>query len=597
MSPKTGNNEVFFNGLLKKDIISIINMIDDKIESLHSSSSKDFLFFNKLLKECYTKVKEVSASTSTLTDNLINELPKISLEIKQGLQSNKTTIGNANKSIRTMSEFVSEAFGTFSLITVPFNNYKQNIFTLKYVLANLNLHISYINIQGKDYLKELVGELNSVIDHTIDRIEPCVELQDNFLNALLDIKAKIASVESQGVAELYEQINIIGRGLKQLSLEDYWSGDSVKNISAYSQVCFANMGEVITYLQYHDIIRQKMEHIQTSQRALIEELGSIANNGDIDSQIEFIAQIPDVTSMQVGQLLYTNKDYQNSIEKITQKLLGVSKEMKKISSLLKTIEHTTSGFKDDNYNEIERTYKKSVDFISHIIYEVRGISHGIENINSEYLTIKDSYTQIFNEGKIIRELINKIEKWLSEKGEDFSNELISRLSQMKMGMQSSSNILKEYLNDITKQSDKTTKLINTSIDSLKHHDDVSENNLRLGNILDNSIEICKSKYALSNEIYEDITISMRNVEYYSFFKQQIEEIVELLGQINEKINIESVKKNFKGDSGVLEKMERMYTMQSERLLHERIKEGKDLTSLIDEEFGNKTDYGDDLELF
>ena len=62
-------------------------------------------------------------------------------------------------------------------------------------------------------MKELVGELNSVIDHTIDRIEPCVELQDNFLNALLDIKAKIASVESQGVAELYEQINIIGRGL------------------------------------------------------------------------------------------------------------------------------------------------------------------------------------------------------------------------------------------------------------------------------------------------------------------------------------------------------------------------------------------------
>ncbi len=594
-SPNISKDD-FIRNLPKKDIIATLKEIDEKIDALHTSSAKDFLFFNKLLKDYYQKTKVISSASGDLSTYLLVDLPKVTIDVKYSLIKEKEVVDKFRSNLQQLSDLFSDIYGTYSLLTVPFNNYKQNIFTLKYVLANLDLHLSYIDFPEKASFKEHLNVLHELIGHSIEIIEQFVPEQESFANKLLDLKNAISSIETVGTGELSEQIFSLTKEMKQLAIEDYWSGDIVNKINSHSQLCFANMGEVITYLQFHDIIRQKMEHIQNSQRELIKGLDEMSEDANLDGSLSFIAQIPEVTTMQVAQLLYTNRDYQNSIEKISNKLLDVSREMKKMHSLYQTIEKATGKFNDDFVQIISKTHDTSVHFIQDIRQGIMSSEVEVNQALEEYGKIKSVYTNLFSDEKKIRESIRFLEKLLKNQGENFSIELVTRLSEMLSGLQSNSNSLKGHLNSITKHAKSVEDLFSQVKIELSNQEEDSQAQLKLADIIQKSGASCKEQAKMSDQIYEELTASMRNVEYYAFFKQKIEEIVALLHEINSKIDFESIKDIFEGHGDVLKKMEVTYTMQSERDIHEKLQAGE-MDDLSAEGTGKNFDDDDDLELF
>ncbi len=103
-----------------------------------------------------------------------------------------------------------------------------------------------------------------------------------------------------------------------------------------------------------------MEHIQESQKELISGLDNMENNGtqnEIEQQLKDIAGIPEITEVQVAQLLYTNKDYQTSIEKITTKLIEVGREMKALNSIYIDLSSSSESFSGSFIKHISETQK------------------------------------------------------------------------------------------------------------------------------------------------------------------------------------------------------------------------------------------------
>ncbi len=585
----------------KHDIINILNEIDNKISALHNSSSKDFLYFNKLLKEYYSKIKEVSEANNKISLYFRKELTGITDNTKDKNSQQERYLANIDHYISFTLEKLATVYSSFDLLIVPFSNFKQNLTTLKYIIANLSLHLTYIELSNKNELKESLNKLNETILKASKNNEIASKKSTQLVNNLLEVKSNAYNLKSKNSTEVSENIKKLNIDIKKLDKEEFWPDNFLHRINTHSQNCFANMGEIITNLQYHDIIRQKMEHIQESQKQLISGLDNLENHGDTDEiehQLKVIIGIPEITEVQVAQLLYTNRDYQTSIEKITTKLIEVGREMKALNSIYISLSSSTENFQYSFIKHISETQKSYSSFNKTFRTNWEDTSKKIENIIEQYLVLKNNFNDVFIEEKNIRLEIKNFEKLIKANGENFSIDLVKRLVILVSDLKLNSNSLKNSLNSIT---DNVNRLKSASDDIEKETGNYEVPEKTIQNLSDGIQEINNSsnKYSkLSLDIANEITTSLNNIEYYNFFEGTVEDIVKRLNEINEKINYEELKKEIKEDHKILEKIEKLYTMKSERDIHSKLVESDIKANEIfaNDSITDNIDDGD-IELF
>ncbi|MCK4992129.1 MAG: hypothetical protein KAS29_16645, partial [Bacteroidales bacterium] len=100
---------------------------------------------------------------------------------------------------------------------------------------------------------------------------------------------------------------------------------------------------------------------------------------------------------------------------------------------------------------------------------------------------------------------------------------------------------------------------------------------------------------LSEEILSEIKGTIQNVDYYDFFEKVIEEIIVKLNTIN--LQLKPGGKSSSGDKKVdLEELKQLYTMRSERLIHQQVESTSGLTDDLDL-FETDQEEEDSVELF
>lgn len=590
----------FLREFPRNQIIDTLKTIDFKIGSLHTISSKDFLYFNKLLKEYYKRIKEIADANNAISDFFSKDLQQITDKLKENNQFQKKIIDEAKLNANKILDFITLTHSSFDLLIVPFHNYKQNHITIKYLLANIKLHLTYIDVSNKTELQQSVSLVDKIIDTIQGKFESVEIESDNLNKNILAIKNNEFIEKSLGSVEAYEQLKMISNEIRKLSYEEFWPENFVANLSRRTQNCFANMGEIITNIQYHDIIRQKMEHIQLSQKELIKGLTDLEtvkfSDEYIDEQLNFVAKIPEITDIQVAQLLYTNKDYQTSIEKITVKLIEVGREMKELYSIYNNLIDSNKQFEDSFLNQATQSQQIFDSYQSNFTTDWEKSSHQFENLTGHYQSLKDKFSGIFENEKELRVEIKNFEKLLKANGKYFGIELMSRLIILLSELQLNSNSLKTNLNNITQNFTSLNKLVVTFKPKVTNQIDGDTALENLEGALLKITGLSQNYSAISIQISDEITASLKNIEYYNFFKNTVEEIVAHLNDVNKKVNYDQLKNLVGKNSDVLQKLERLYTMKSERDIHAQTVE-HDSSLLDNAEEQNNATFEDDIELF
>ncbi len=591
----TYNN--ILNTFPKDEIIETLNQINSQIGSLHSISSKDFLYFNKLLKDYYKQIKDISEANVTIVNFFSAELSQLLEMLIDSNQKKQKISAKAKDFAENYVKKISLSHNSFNLLTVPYNNFKQNLGTLKYVLANLNLHLLYINMNKKDELKTLLSNVESIINQLLNKLDFSRSHADSLVLSIIENKNRacdLLTTTKHEFDKLTEQLTIEH---KTLSTNNYFSQSHYLNINTHLQNCFANMGEIITNIQYHDIIRQKMEHIQASQNELIMGLDKMPQTqATNDETLSFIVKIPEITDIQVAQLLYTNKDYQSSIERITQKLISVGYEMKTLSDIYQSVVNDCSQFNEKIINKTNLAQTDFCYFYKHFITEWQDEIKHINTIEQEYQSLKTNFSDLFNLEKNLRASINQIKKILSENGNMFGNELCGRFNNMITELQQNSNSIKIQFNLITNQ----LKDLQTEASQIliKNNYD-TETNKPQNQLEEQNKKVLKVSHELSNQsltLSESLSASLKNIEYYNYFNNTVDKIVKQLNHISEQINIDNIKQMSGVDDILLKKVEKMYTMKSERDVHQQVLQHGD--TILDNQNNAPTDIDEnDLELF
>lgn len=147
------------------------------------------------------------------------------------------------------------------------------------------------------------------------------------------------------IRRYYEQATTIFGTMSELAAglttqEQYVSRqaeDSLKDISS-----------IVTKLQFHDIIRQQLEHIEQTNNTIVIELQGSADttNPQQGPHNHYLSIIPEIARLHVAQLTHTNLEYQSTfavIKATLQSIGGHSKAIADICTLLTSVDEAKNA--------------------------------------------------------------------------------------------------------------------------------------------------------------------------------------------------------------------------------------------------------------
>jgi hypothetical protein len=586
------------------EIVGKFKEINETVSSLFQCSNEDFKFLNDKFKEYYKQTQSISDSAKNLF-NLISK-NKLTSTVEEKLDYYYKQLESYDNTFReitgSLNELLEHSDRNLELIAVPKNNLYQSYMVLKLVLNHADLKQLFDKEKGDDIKNKLLNLFNDIEEKYMRYNKTLDVLKEH----VKDVRKKIAAIEEFHVQQINSILNNIEYSKELLSKKNQVAAQKYPDLYNLVVDNTENKDKIVTNLQYHDIIRQKMEHIQQAYENVIENLsmnGKDKNRSNKELS-SVILQVRDIARIQASQLYHTNKDYQKAIEEISESLLNMGENVIVISDMCDDFAAISGKGKADHFSEISEQLKATIKLKGKLI------KNNIE-IDTHYSSVSTQISSFINAFNDMYKPMNQLfglNKYLEDDGDSDKDHLkLSRLhiklllKEIEQNLNSANGLSKNIINAYNKTRQEVAESMS---------EEVIEKELR--NLSDNGYELithideCKDKLksmigqnddyctGLSDQILKDV----RKVKYYDDFDKKVKTIIDKHSEIFDNINL-----NNEDGLDELDILKSHYTMKSERDVHQlSFKEMGDdngMELFVDDsaEKGNGEEQDSNIELF
>ena len=568
------------------EIIEILKQTEEKIIDLQNYSSKDFSFLNQKFLTFHKKTKALIEKINGYKNNIWGNSTKNNLEIyinKVGGFSD--IVSKIKQTFLNQIEYFKELHEKIGYIHVPLSNYKQNLFTLKLLSTNLKIDklatlkrerisdkiddlililesISLFFPKINKYIEEYLSELDVVISELIMCMDSC-QLVDNdfsqFLNFSKLINEKIS--DSKKINEEFEK---------------------------YEKFSNKNVDTIITKLQYQDIIRQRIEHIQETHKEMISDLTELTNlNQKKDDYQKIFFQIKDIVGLQSAHLIQINQEFQKAIEKISETLKDYNSN---ISTLSKIAGSQINIFSDPSLKfNIGLSTSSSTRKYSEIENLLSVLTKKINDLNNK----TNELSGYFEDIKGISERMEKVSRSINQNSNTSTLSKISSLLNDNLKLSEKINgDIEGFLLIFNAEKDNHFNDIYKEVILLREVSgkiEIPEIKLIIDNLYDLSLEI-ESHLKEYNYEQKLISSALHELQYYQYFEKNVNYIIEYLNTINESFSsvLETTDRNIEKN---IDYIKERYTTSTEHIVHKEYSGSEE--NQTNEVFINNNDIDDE----
>jgi hypothetical protein len=584
-----------------EELVDTFSDIDGRISELHQHSSGVFMQLNSYLKEYYKKINIISENASTIFDSilgnekniLIDELNNLYKEIK-----NYRIIADEEnkKSFKLLNEINVKG----NQISMSIRNFKQDMITFKYLITNYHLVSNY---------EKFDPEWNESVERWSNKTSYIQPWLTTIGKELADLKIHVGSFletskssnteSSENISGLSDEIRSIYNNVleKNQQSEVYFPVLKEKS-KRYSD----SIGNIITHLQYHDIIRQKTEHIQQSHLTIINTLKKDDEQEKPEENKpanQSLGHIADIVGIQAEQLILVSREYQNAIEIITRNFQIIADDINTISNISNEL------CTDDKNRDITllKQVKNKLDEgivmldINNISLlntdllivrdKIRSIHKLTLNTVTEPLTLLEK-SELFKGRKLVREGIDK----------DTNPSIIFQIASLAKELSTKKNHLQQKIDDLLELSE----MFKTSEDNNGQGSEPEQEQIRLmvklTRILDKLDEddkkldsVLSQNGVLNHEIINEIEGTINKVDYYELFEKVLNNVIGKLNYVNARLRDDSPEGLSRHKEDIKD-LQSLYTVASERIIHNNFINGENSTEINPDE-----NPSDDVELF
>ncbi|MFP4046918.1 MAG: hypothetical protein ACLFT4_04060 [Bacteroidales bacterium] len=572
-----------------EEISSLFSNIDEKIIELHKYSSEDFLNLNKDFQAYHKITSKISDNATCLFDILSKHESTI---LPSGINKLIETLNDKNSQLKdkvaTTSNVINELLSRVRQAFFPIKNFKQNLTSLRFLESNLELE----HLDNEGIEPYVIGDIAEKTKEELVNIEKSFQkIKQRIKNEMLNEQKfytddlNIADI----LTDLEEELGIYRSHFEK-------AGNHLPEIKNRTEQTKEGISKIITNLQYHDIIKQKMQHIQNTHKDLVSELSKIHDeddSSDLGTKAKYFLRIRDIAGLQAAQLMQTNKEYQTAIQRISGKFLEIGENMSFVAKQC----NSYIALDAEKQKVFFNTFKTNLENAKTRIEKFCEFNAKfVDNIQS----ISNNFDKVVEHNKNIGLLLEDIKKFIELKKENYQNTeneegIINQLDQMYNDLGVNYNNLASLIDDIHSYGD---KLKHTLVDVNGNDQPGNIHEYLPGKIDDYINELEKvenliiEKLTENNDLSEDILVKIQktvnNIKYYDYFEKIIEKIINDLNTINYRLKFDGDSVQDKEEN--LKKLTEYYTMNSEFLIHQQVASG-------DEQELDVSEDGGDLELF
>lgn len=575
-----------------EEIVSLFEDVDQKIQDLHQCSADDFLGLNAKFKNFYKESKSVSNDATTLLALFSHEQNE---QLKEELTAGRTEL---QLSLDSMKE---QQYETLRLVHDLGDAMSAYLFPLRHInneFGILNMELIALEVSFRTALLQnnfdTVGFQQMIRDweEFVYDITETKKLSQSFLEECEYSLHHIELIGGRGLRSLVTLTELTEQGLILFDAKQKESNQNLPAIRAKSDSVAKSIADVITSLQYQDIIRQKMEHIQQAHVKLLDDLQQIDLDKSPNAWTQVLVQVRDISALQAAQLLATNKEYQAAIEAIALHFRTIAKEMTSVASICR------STMNDNDDREQRSTITDLVDRFKRADALLARVLEVFPECSREVLLIRDGASMLqkrigghvetfFRLSTQVEVMLPPYRKTLGRHFEHYMLQVDEMLSTMRRNMESVSvqnAILIKSIEGLGRYAKKLaeSELLWDYVQlNVKRSHSLSE---RLLNTEQESNALLRKIETTCRSISDETQAALAAVRYYDFFENVIAEIVRGLSSMSSRICAEVDV----AEHGDMSAVRDLYTMESERKIHDQFTGTNEEEAPADD---------DDLELF
>ncbi len=555
--------------------VSILRKQQEKLIKLSGNTEEEFLSLG-------VKLQDISSKAKSLPERLVH----IAELIKGGGEHNFFDQSKyvSEKSLTILKMFdaeTKEIILKINSIVEQIKKFSKNKNDFKIIsrtlrVLGINIKIQGVQIIGDENnsigLADEVSGLSIKTDVIVDKLFDELGKADVSVLLIADRINRHLQKNSRQIKQAEKRINnVLGRLKEMFDL----SAGLLTNITSCSSEISKRVGEIVMSMQFHDISRQKIEHVSEALEDICKKLeeDTKSGNGDESSLPAYILKI---AAVQISQLDFVTHEMETAEKKMVEGLEDIALNTKKQSEEL---------IKATGVQEKESDNSVVIKFRDEITTIISALTKNAENNNY----IQEEVKGVSKTAKAIFFFIGNVEE-IAEKIKLLA--LNAQIEAARIGESGLAlSILAREVRDVSAHSNRVVDTISAGVklildiaDRLQIHisDAFTKGLNDVEDLRRTAVETGEGLNNLNNEMAEnivdfngksqqlalDISAIKSEIRFFREMKECIFDAKMVINQLIEAVRPFAAENKTDSDESLLTELNVRYTMESERIAHE-----------------------------
>jgi methyl-accepting chemotaxis protein len=580
-----------------------LDKICSDLHALAVSTEEEFLSIGAGLNDFYTRAGDISKMSSSLVSSMSEtELAAAMAGFRDLLDRMNNYIRETESGFQNGTEILNNIHLSIGNIYKPMAGFRKIVKTLRIFSISTKIESAQLNDDMNGFVN-IADDVEKLAELIQSRFVDIISNAESLKTSIEQTRKRVSDLEFKQGGKVKAILDNTRTTLTLLTQKNELSSRTASSISAELEYISGNIGEIVTSMQFHDITRQQVEHVEEALHAVSNKL--VNENQDME---KIIQETGIVCELQKAQLANTQGKFTHAVANIMDSLAGISNNIIKICEDVKKVagneDETSSSFfsriesgvssmisslkeNNDAINELSVTTDsliQTVGSMSQFVSDIEEISIEIELIALN-ARVKAAHTG--SEGAplgVIAEAIQKLSADVRIQKTEISDELQKIISNAEN--------LHQNINISTQEQATETGRILTDLNTLTERFRITNETVTT---LLKKIE--KAAWGLAG----DINNTLSNTHVNDLVTRQINNVRSLLDSIVSQALELMPGIDFRKNIETLQHMENKYTMESERAVHHSYTtnnpNGTGSAHIIKKSEYFEDDPGDNVELF
>lgn len=304
------------------------------LAQLTSGTEGDFLAIGEKLRDFYSRTKEVSNLSASITERMIGAEVT---EAMEGLQGIFDRIGRLDGQSGRGRDALISILERFVAVRSHLQGFEKTV-------RNLHILCNFIKIESARS-----GRTDTGFETLADDVKKLAEKIESQSILLLDQSAALMAIIDQNLEKIRvfegRQHQQAGRildnavaSLNAMREKHHHSTKALKTLSARWEELSRNIGQVVSSVQFHDITRQRIEHVRDALSELTGQLqtsgaGKNGKKGKPTAGIGAgqIALVADTCELQAAQLRHARDELVSAVRTIIENTRNIVRNVQEMT--------------------------------------------------------------------------------------------------------------------------------------------------------------------------------------------------------------------------------------------------------------------------